>query len=67
MEEVKEKNEKLYTDQGLPAHNSPNLIFRKERTELTIHKSRIVAELAEKKEILFSQEEDMFCFFFVTY
>ena len=45
---------------GLPAHNSPNLIFRKERTELTIHKSRIVAELAEKKEILFSQEEDIF-------
>ena len=47
---------------GLPAHNSPSRIFRKERTELTIHKSRIVAELAEKKEILFSQEEDMFFF-----
>lgn len=38
---------------GPPAHNPSSLIFRKERAELTIPKSRIVVELLEKREILF--------------
>lgn len=60
MEEAKEKNELLYIARGLPAHHPRSLSFRKERTELTIHKSRIFSELGEKEKSFYLGREYVF-------